>query len=161
MPDVLRVTALMSKPVIVIAPETRVARVLAVAEEQHIHHFPIVQRGRLVGFVCTCDLARAAPQDPVMPLAWHNPATVSPACSASDAARLLLLYGVGSLVIVDPSGIRGIITADDVRRASPKLEALLEPAHCVFCRAGEHLRPGPQGRPICVRCKALTAQQHA
>ncbi len=156
----MRVTDLMSNPVVVIPPETRAARVLAVAEAQHIHHFPIVQADQLVGFICTCDLAQAAPQDPVMPLAWHHPATVSPSCLATDAAKLLLLYSVGSLVVVDPSGIRGILTADDLRRASPELKVLLEPARCVLCRAGGHLRPGPHGKPICVRCK-LTAQQHA
>ena len=150
----LTLTDLMSKPVVVVTPQTRTADVLATAEALHIHHFPIVRAGKLVGFVCTCDLSGAAPDDPVMPLAWHHPATVSPSCQAKDAAQLLLLYGVGSLLIVDPRGIRGIVTANDLRRASPELETLLEAAHCVDCGAGEHLRPGPQGKPICVSCQA-------
>jgi signal-transduction protein with cAMP-binding, CBS, and nucleotidyltransferase domain len=149
----MSVSQVMSRPVVVITPETPTAEVLAVAESRQIHHFPIVQAGQLVGFVCTCDLLNAAPRDPVMPLAWHHPATVSPTCSAKSAAKLLLLHGVGSLVIVDPQGIRGIVTRDDLRHASPELEELLEPARCVSCGAGEHLRPGPNGSTICVRCK--------
>ncbi|HEY6080227.1 MAG TPA: CBS domain-containing protein [Polyangiaceae bacterium] len=144
----------MSKPVVVVTPQTSAADVLATAEALHIHHFPVVRAGQLVGFVCTCDLSRAAPDDPVMPFAWHHPATVSPNCPARDAAKLLLLYGVGSLLIVDPRGIRGIVTTNDLRRASPELESLLEAARCVDCGAGEHLRPGPQGKPICVSCQA-------
>jgi acetoin utilization protein AcuB len=146
----------MSRPVVVIAPNTRAADVLAAAESAHIHHFPVVAGGELVGFVCTCDLAQAAPQDPVMPFAWHYPATVSPRCPLVDAARLLLLHGVGSFVVVDRGDIRGIVTCDDLRRASPELEALLEPARCVACGAGAHLRPGLDGRLLCVRCKPRT-----
>jgi len=153
MTEAIRVSDLMSKPVVVISPETCAAQVLAIAEKEHIHHFPILQAGHLVGFVCTCDLEQVAAHEPVMPTAWHHPATVSPACLARDAARILLLNGVGSLVVVDPTGIRGILTTDDLRRASPELARLLEPARCVLCRAGAHLRPGPDGKPICVRCK--------
>lgn len=150
------VAEVMSRPVVVIAPDARAADVLAAAESAHIHHFPIVNAGELVGFVCTCDLAQAAPQDPVIRFAWHYPATVSPGCPLVDAARLLLLHGVGSFVVVDRGGIRGIITCDDLRRASPELEALLESARCVACGAGSHLRPGSDGRLVCVRCKPRT-----
>jgi predicted transcriptional regulator len=156
MSEVRSVADVMSRPVIVIGPETRAADVLAAAESEHIHHFPVVNAGELVGFVCTCDLAQAAPQDAVMPFAWHYPATVSPSCPVHDAARLLLLHGVGSLVIVDAGGICGIVTCDDLRRASPELEALLEPARCAACGAGAHLHPGPDGKPLCVRCKPWT-----
>ena len=152
------VADVMSRPVVVIGPHARAADVLAVAESKHIHHFPVVHAGKLVGFVCTCDLAQAAPRDAVMPFAWHYPATVSPSCPLPDAAQLLLLHGVGSFVVVDPGGIRGIVTCDDLRRASPELEALLEPARCVACGAGAHLRPGSDGKPLCMRCKPRTAR---
>jgi signal-transduction protein with cAMP-binding, CBS, and nucleotidyltransferase domain len=153
MPVSFPVAQLMSTPVVAVSPQARVAEVLHLADARQIHHFPIVDRRELVGFVCTCDLAKADSQDLVMPLAWHHPATVSPHCPASDAARLLLLHGVGSLVIADGGGIRGIVTCEDLRHASPELAAVLEVARCIQCGAGEHLRPGPGGMPLCAKCK--------
>src|SRR5215207_9464915 len=149
----LSIAQVMSTPLFLISSEARCADVLAQAEAKHIHHFPIMEQGRLVGFVCTCDLAHADAREPVMRHAWHHSATVSPACPATDAARLLLLHGVGSLVIADQNGVHGIVTCEDLRRASPELAVLLESARCVKCGAGSHLRPGPDGAPICAQCK--------
>lgn len=144
----------MSRPVVALSTAARVADVSERARAEHIHHFPILAGERLVGFICTCDLLSAAPDALVLPLAWHHPATVSPACTVTNAALLLLMHGVGSLLIVDPGGLRGIITADDLRAIDPEVASLLEPARCALCRAGEHLRPGPNGTSICAYCKA-------
>jgi predicted transcriptional regulator len=149
----LTIAQIMSTPLFVISSKTRCAEVLAQAQAKHIHHFPIVDQGQLVGFVCTCDLAHADAQEPVTRHAWRHPATVSPRCPASVAARLLLLHGVGTLIIADQNGFHGIVTCEDLRRAGPELEALLESARCMKCGAGWHLRPGPDGAPICMQCK--------
>ncbi|MDF3067286.1 MAG: hypothetical protein K0R38_2887 [Polyangiaceae bacterium] len=151
----------MSRPVVVVSSGAPVAEVFAKAESEGVHHFPIVQDETVVGFVCTCDLISAGADEPVLPLAWHHPASVSPSCTVTDAARLLLMHGVGSLLVMAPGGLRGIVTADDLREVSPELAALLEPARCSVCRAGEHLRPGLYGRPICAYCKAKQARAAA
>ena len=152
----LSVVGLMSSPLIAVSPGTRVDEVLGLAHAKRIHHFPIVAEDRLVGFVCTCDLLSADGQDLVASRAWPHPVTVSPACPATDAARLMLLHGVGSLVVADHRGLHGILTCEDLRRASSELETLLEDARCVICRAGQHLRPGPGGVPVCAHCKRQT-----
>jgi predicted transcriptional regulator len=144
----------MSRPLVVLPPDARVSDVRAEADAKRIHHFPILRDERLVGFVCTCDLVHASPEDAVLPLAWHHPATVSPACTVTTAARLLLMHGVGSLLVVDPSGLRGIVTADDLRALGPEVATVLEPARCAVCGAGEHLRPGTNGKSVCAYCKA-------
>lgn len=151
----------MSRPVVVLPPDASVARVFAEAKSKGVHHFPILDGEKVVGFVCTCDLIHAQADEPVLPLAWHHPASVSPACTVTDAARLLLMHGVGSLLVMAPGGLRGIVTADDLREVSPELASLLEPARCTVCRAGEHLRPGLYGRPICAYCKAKQARAAA
>jgi CBS domain-containing protein len=152
------VREVMCRPVVVLPPEARVAQVFAEADAKRVHHFPILDGEKVVGFVCTCDLIHAQADEPVLPLAWRHPASVSPTCTVTDAARLLLMHGVGSLLVMSPGGLRGIITADDLREVGPDLAALLEPARCTVCRAGEHLRPGPDGRPICAYCKAKQAR---
>jgi signal-transduction protein with cAMP-binding, CBS, and nucleotidyltransferase domain len=95
----LTIAQVMRTPLFFISSKTRCAEVLAQAEARHIHHFPVVEQGRLIGFVCTCDLSHADAQELVMRHAWHYPATVSPRCPASEAARLLLLHGVGTLIL--------------------------------------------------------------
>lgn len=148
----------MSRPVLSLRADATVAQVRAEAEARGVHHFPILEGERVVGFVCTCDLLHARAEEAVLPLAWHHPATVSPTCTVTDAARLLLMHGVGSLLVMAPGGLRGIVTADDLRELGPELFALLEPARCSVCRAGEHLRPGLYGRPICAYCRAKQAR---
>lgn len=151
----------MSRPVVTVPPSARVAQVFEKAAAKRVHHFPLLEGEQVVGFICTCDLIHARADEPVLPLAWHHPASVSPACTVTDAARLLLMHGVGSLLVMAPGGLCGIITADDLRELGPDLAALLEPARCTVCRAGEHLRPGPDGRPICAYCKAKQARAAA
>lgn len=66
----------------------------------------------------------------------------------------MLLNSVGSLVVVDRSGVLGIVTCEDLRALSPEMSQLLEAARCVHCSAGSHLRPGPNGHLVCVDCLA-------
>jgi len=143
----------MSRPLFVITPDTTCSRVLLAAEERAIHHFPIVERGSLVGFVCTCDLRGCDPNACVMRFAWKQVVSVSPRCGVVDAARLMLLNQVGSLVVADHLGAHGIITSEDLRQLDARAYAILEFARCTKCGAGAHLRPGPGGAPICVKCQ--------
>jgi len=151
----------MSRPVVVLPRSARVSEVFAEATAKRVHHFPILEGEQVLGFVCTCDLIDAPADELVLPRAWHHPASVSPTCTVTDAARLLLMHGVGSLLVMAPGGLRGIITADDLREVSSDLAALLEAARCTVCGAGEHLRPGLYGRPICAYCKAKRARAAA
>lgn len=151
----------MSRPVVVLPRSARVSQVFAEAATKRVHHFPIIDGKKVVGFICTCDLIDVPADELVLPRAWHHPASVSPTCTVTDAARLLLMHGVGSLLVMAPDGLRGIITADDLRELGPDLAALLETARCTVCGAGEHLRPSMYGRLICAYCKAKRARAAA
>jgi predicted transcriptional regulator len=147
------VSELMSLPVVTIGPDARVREVLALADSKGIHHFPIVGDDKLVGLVCTCDLQEFGPDANVLQAAWRHVITLPPHGSISDAARLMALQGVGSIVVHDHDGIHGIVTREDLVRAEPELEQVLREARCAACGARRHLRPGPDGQCICHDCQ--------
>lgn len=124
----LLLAELMSMPAITIGPEASTAEVLMLADEHEIDHFPIVQDGRLQGIVCTHDLRSEAPESPAIHRAWRHVVTGSPRSSADDAARLMRLHGVDSVVVADDDGVWGIVTREDLLEADPALERLLRGA---------------------------------
>jgi CBS-domain-containing membrane protein len=89
-----------------------------------------------------------------MQVAWRHVVTLTPGGSLAEAARLMALHGVGSVVVVDASGVCGIVTREDLARANDRLEHLLLPARCASCGARRHLRPASDGQCICQTCQA-------
>lgn len=150
------VSELMTAPVITIAPDARAEDVLALARAHGVHHFPIVAQDKLVGIICTCDLQDLGPDAHAMQVAWRHVVTLSPTGSLGDAARLMALHGVGSIVVVDAGGVGGIVTREDLARADARLEHLLLEARCATCGARRHLRPASDGQCICQNCQAST-----
>jgi acetoin utilization protein AcuB len=148
------VSELMKAPVVTIDPAARAEDVLALAHSRGVHHFPVVTEDRLVGIVCTCDLQELGPDAHVMQVAWRHVVTLPSSGSVGDAARLMALQGVGSIVVVDASGVCGIVTREDLSRASAELDQLLLHARCATCGARHHLRPGPDGQCICSDCRS-------
>ena len=146
------VSSLMSAPVTTIGPDARVDEVLTLAEAQGVHHFPIVSDDRLVGIVCTCDLEDLRPTDRVMQVAWRHVITVRPEAELVDAARLMAVQGVGSIVVMDARRICGMVTREDLILADPALEQHLADARCSACGTRRHLRPGPGGQCLCQDC---------
>lgn len=120
--EALSLADLMSMPAIVIGPEARTCEVLALAGQHAIHHFPIVDEGRLLGIVCVSDLQVAEPESPVIHQAWRHVVTATPPSSTEDAARMMRLYGVDSVVVADDDGVWGIVTREDLLDADPTLE---------------------------------------
>ena len=147
------VSGSMSMPVLTVGTDAQVQQVLALAELNGVHHFPIVTDGRLAGIVCTCDLQELSPDANVMQAAWRFVVTVPPDSMLIDAARLMALHGVGSVVVLNEGCVRGIVTRADCIRAAPELQQLLGDARCVACGTRFHLRPGPDGHCICQDCQ--------
>jgi len=148
------VSELMHMPVLTLGPSARAHDVLALAQAQAVHHFPIVQHQKLLGLVCTCDLEELAPDAGVLQVAWRHVITLPHDGSSSDAARLMAMQGVGSIVITDAEGVCGIVTREDLILADPELDQLLWAARCASCGARSHLRPGPDGSCNCQGCRS-------
>jgi len=127
-PDSPSLADLMSMPAISVGPDASVAELRLLAEEHRIHHFPIMEDGRLLGLVCVSDLAQEDPDRRVISKAWRHVVTAPPPSSAGDAARLMRLHGVSSVVVADDQGVWGIVTREDLLEADPSLERLLEGA---------------------------------
>jgi CBS domain-containing protein len=155
-----RVSQFMHQPVVTVGPAASVEEVLALARGKGIHHIPIMQRGKLLGLVCTCDLNDALPTLPALHLARRNVVTASPDCSAGDAARLMMTNAVGSVVICNRDGVWGIVTRNDLAQARPELAVLLAEGLCAACGAREHLRLGPGETFLCVTCAERANASH-
>jgi CBS domain-containing protein len=154
-PNQTSLADVMSMPVLVTGADSCAGQVLALAETAGVHHFPIVEAGTLVGIVCTCDLEDLHPEANVLQVAWRHVVTLPPNGSLTDAARLMTIHGVGSIVVVDEEedGVCGIVTREDLVRARPELDELLTEARCVACGTRSHLRPGPDGQCMCRSCR--------
>ncbi|MEM1605946.1 MAG: CBS domain-containing protein [Fervidicoccaceae archaeon] len=58
----LRAKDIMSKPVIVVSPDTSVSAAANLMKEKNIGHLPVVENGRLVGIVAEGDVISLAPE---------------------------------------------------------------------------------------------------
>ncbi|HVY25810.1 MAG TPA: CBS domain-containing protein [Polyangiaceae bacterium] len=154
------VSELMRQPVVSVGPGASVQEVTELAESKGIHHIPIVQRGKLLGLVCTCDLQAAPPALPVLQLARRNVITAMPDCNAGDAARLMMTHVVGSLLIANGDGVWGIVTRSDLARSDAALAALLAPVHCAACKSRHHLQRGAGDTFLCAACAERANASH-
>jgi len=153
-PTETAISELMSLPVLTVGPDARAEEVLTLAAAKGVHHFPIVEHGKLVGIVCTCDLQELSPDARVLQVAWRHVVTLEPKGSVTDAARLMALHGVGSIVVENADGgVCGIVTREDLVRRDPQVDQLFAGVHCAACGARKHLRPGPDGQCLCQSCQ--------
>ncbi|AZA13394.1 DUF294 nucleotidyltransferase-like domain-containing protein [Corynebacterium choanae] len=77
------VTAIMTADVLTATPDTPAFAAMLTMAERHIHHLPIVDRGRLVGIVATGDLLRLTQQDPMFVIGDISRATDTSALATS------------------------------------------------------------------------------
>lgn len=159
-PAAQMVSELMSQPVVSVGPGARVEEVRALAKSRGVHHVPIVQRGKVLGVVCTCDLGDASPDVRVLQLARRNLVTALPSCSASDAAKLMKDNAVGSVLISNRDGLWGIVTRDDLSRADAELARSLAELECSACHSKHHLRQSSGDTLLCVACAERANSAH-
>jgi signal-transduction protein with cAMP-binding, CBS, and nucleotidyltransferase domain len=154
------VSRFMRQPVFSVGAGASVEQAMALAQENRIHHIPIVQSGKLLGLVCVCDLKEVNPNVRVLQLARRNVITAPPDCSAVDVARLMMTNAVGSVVICNRDGVWGIVTRKDLAETGPDLAALLAEDVCAACGAREHLRLGPEDTFLCAECATRASTCH-
>jgi CBS domain-containing protein len=152
------VTRIMSHPVIVLQVGTPVDEALEVAEERGVHHFPVLNGGKVVGLVCTCDLEEAPLTGRVGSVMRRPVIRVDRGSAAGEAARVMSEHGVGSALVMDADEVCGVVTRQDLARAGGDLEAMLPPG-CTSCGSREHLRTCPDGAVLCVDCRSR-AREH-
>ena len=144
------VASMMRVPTVGIAPATRVSEALSLAREHRIHHMPVIERGILVGVVCTCDLESVPPNVSVSSTLHGPPIVTHPQASSEEALGAMNAHGVGSLMVVKDKRILGIVTRQDLERAGVPMRD--DPrGYCSCCGEFEHLREHATGT-LCIEC---------
>jgi CBS domain-containing protein len=148
---VLQVRDVMSWPAAVVMPDTPAGYAATAAVENGFHHFPVVERGKLVGVICTCDLADADPRDGVGTCMTEHPVTVPPHATLAEAHQTMEDHGVDCLV-ASWLDAWGIITRGDLVRAGVCDDH--DRPQCTACGARHHVRPAPRSarRWLCIDC---------
>lgn len=154
------VSEVMRQPVVTLGPGATVEDVTTLVKTHGIHHVPIVQRGKLLGIVCTCDVAGARPNLRALQFARRNVVTAQPDASVTDVARLMMEHAVGSVVIANRDGLWGIITRDDVAYSSAELAGLLDEERCASCHSTHHLRQTAGKTLLCTACADRASAKH-
>jgi CBS domain-containing protein len=126
----LRVSDLMSRPVVAVRPSSRLSEVIETLENNRIRHVPVVDEGgRVLGLISHRDVLRsqesslskapAADQDEMnrwMEARWlmtREVRTTRPDESALEAALTLRSSGCGSIPVVEEGKLVGMLTEAD------------------------------------------------
>jgi len=88
-------------------------------KEHAIRHLPVVEDGRMVGFITQTDLRQyffpsIVEEIPVHDVMVSDPITVNADDSIENAARLIHDYKIGGLPVMDQKNLVGVITASDI-----------------------------------------------
>ncbi|KHD45746.1 CBS domain-containing protein [Streptococcus hongkongensis] len=123
----------MTKEVVTITPETRVAKAADLLREEDLRRLPVVENGYLVGLVTAGTMAEAMPskatslsiyemnyllnKTKIKDIMIKKVITVEPDASLEDAIYLMLTHKIGVLPVLEGDLLVGIITDRDVYRA--------------------------------------------
>lgn len=123
----------MTKNVVTITPDTRVAKAADLLREEDLRRLLVVENGHLVGLVTAGTMADATPskatslsiyemnyllnKTKIKDIMIKKVITVEPNASLEDAIYLMLTHKVGVLPVLDGEELVGIITDRDVYKA--------------------------------------------
>jgi acetoin utilization protein AcuB len=125
------VSSIMSKSVVTVSSGDSLLDATRVLKEKRIKHLPVLDRnGALVGVVTDRDLKRASASDAttlevhellylldkvqIESVMTRRPATLSPAATVEEAAKLMVERKIGCLPVVEGNKLAGIVTKADL-----------------------------------------------
>lgn len=146
------ITSLMRAPVRTFRPDLKVVDALQFAERCGMHHLPLLEGGKIVGLVCTCDLEELDLQAPIGDALTRGPATISVQSSAQAAAQAMGEQGVGSLLVTQNDTVVGIVTREDLSRAGLQLDEAPN-FRCESCGSVTHLKTENNRGTLCLDCR--------
>ena len=123
----------MTRDVVTISPNTKLAEAHRILTDKRIRRLPVVKHDHLIGIVTLGDVREAEPSDATSLSIWEvnyllsqlsvekvmtkNPVVISPYATIAEAAWSMLEYKVSGLPVVDSAGkLIGIITESDIFR---------------------------------------------
>ncbi|MFZ5570683.1 MAG: CBS domain-containing protein [Thermodesulfobacteriota bacterium] len=112
----VRVSDLMSYPVLAIPSDTTMSQTAKILREKGCTGLPVVDNGRLVGVISRRDFHKVRNNQlkaPVKAFMSRETVTIGPDRSPVEAARLMVKHDIGRLPVVDKGEIIGIVTRTD------------------------------------------------
>lgn len=123
----------MTRKVFTIAPEESISGAIKLLKEKGIKHLPVVKNARLTGILSDRDIKEFSPSSAttldiyelhyllastkVNEVMKTKVYTTSADTPIEEAARIMYDHNIGSLPVIDRSGLRGIISDKDIFRA--------------------------------------------
>lgn len=120
----------MTSQVFTVTPDESIADTLILMREKKIDRLPVLDKGKLVGFVTDGDLREVSPspattlsifelnyliaKTPIREVAVKNVVTCNPDTKLEDAALLMREHNIGGLPVLDEGKLVGIITGSDI-----------------------------------------------
>lgn len=123
----------MTKKVVYVSPDTKVAHAADMMREEGICRMPVIENDQLVGIVTERTMAEASPskatslsiyemnyllnKTKIRDIMVRDVITVSPYASLEDAVYAMMKHRVGILPVVEHGRVHGVITEKDVFKA--------------------------------------------
>jgi len=120
----------MTSQVFTVTPDESIADTLVLMREKKIDRLPVLEKGKLVGFVTDGDLREVSPspattlsifelnyliaKTPIREVAIKNVVTCHPDTQIEDAALLMREHKIGGLPVLEEGKLVGIITGYDI-----------------------------------------------
>jgi acetoin utilization protein AcuB len=129
----LRVRDWMTPDPSTVAPQDDLQTAVGLLRRRGIRAVPVVEEGKLIGIITDRDIREAGPCYPLLrdedeirrytqnlkvaAAMTAAPLRISPDAALLQAAKLLEMYGVNSLPVVDEEALVGMISVTDLLRA--------------------------------------------
>jgi tRNA nucleotidyltransferase (CCA-adding enzyme) len=154
------VSSVMHAPVRTFRPDIKAIDALQFAERCGMHHLPLLEGGKIVALICTCDLEGLDLQAPIREAITRSAATLPAHSSAEAAMRVMVEQEVGSLLVTENERVVGIVTREDLSRAGFDLD---EPPgfRCESCGSAKHLKTENNRGTLCIDCRAHAGPETA
>jgi acetoin utilization protein AcuB len=126
----MRVAQIMTQNPVTITPDKRVGQALKLMQKHNIRHLPVVQEGRMVGWITSRDLrevllASMLEKITVNDVMVTEPVKVGPDTGVEEAARLIHDHKIGGMPVMEGERLVGVITMLDLISAFLTMLGLL------------------------------------
>lgn len=120
----LKIEDIMTREVIYVSPETRVADIVSLMFKHKHLGYPVVKDGELVGIVTLKDIMNADPNTRVEEVMSREVLTLKPGDEAFEAFRIMSEKGIGRIPVVENGKLVGIVSRSDLMKIRELLEFL-------------------------------------